>query len=78
MSLRFEDVSFEHFSATDQKISSSFSYCCKNHDVFFLFMYDNSKQYTATTDSYSKQIIEMLGGGGGGGLWCWYHYNMVK
>ena len=59
-SVSIEGVNFEHFSATDQEISSSSLHSFTNHYVFHLFVSDSRKQDAATIDSRRKRIIDIL------------------
>ena len=55
-------VYLDHCTATDQETSSFSLHIRTHHDVFHLFMSNNSKQDAATTASHIRRIIDMLGG----------------
>ena len=55
-----EGIDLEQFSATYQEKSSSSLNSLTNHDVFNLFLSDNSKQYAAKTAAHIKRIVELL------------------
>ena len=55
-----EGIDFEHYSATDQKKSSSSLHSITRHDVFHLFLSDNSKKDAATTAVHRKRITDLF------------------
>ena len=58
--MSIEGIALEHFSAAPQSYIMSSTLSCQNHAVFHSFLYDNSKQYSATTIEHIKRLISLL------------------
>ena len=59
-SVSIEGIVFKHFSAIDQRTELSYFYSRTIHGVFYSFLSDNIKKYTATPDAHRKLIVELL------------------
>ena len=58
--MSIEGISLENFSATTHTETSLTPQARTCHAVFHSFLYDDSKQNSATTITRSKRIIELL------------------
>ena len=58
--MSIEGVVLEHFSALTKAGINSTTPSRKHHTVFHYFLYDDSKQNTATTNAHTKCLIVIL------------------
>ena len=58
--MSIEGITLEHFSALPQTEINSSTKACPRHAVFYYYLSDDRKQYSATTTAHSKRFIEML------------------
>ena len=58
--MSIEGIALEHFSALPKTGINSSTKSCPRHTVFHSFLSDDSKQDSATTNSYRNHLIEMI------------------
>ena len=58
--MSIEGVALEHYSALPQTEINSFAKACPLHAVFRSFLSDDSKHYSATTNTLSKRSIGLI------------------
>ena len=59
-SVYIEGIALEHFSALPQIETNSLKKPCPRHAVFYYYFSYESKQYSDTTTSHSKRLIELI------------------
>ena len=59
-SVHIEGISFEHFSTVPQTEMNSSKKSCPQHEVFYYFLSDDSKQDAATTIAHRKRLIDLF------------------
>ena len=60
ISVSIEGIALENFSALPQTEIKSSTKSCPRHAVFYTYLTDDSKQYTATTTTHSKRLIGLF------------------
>ena len=58
--MSIEGIVLEHFSAAPQVDINYSTLSLPRHAVFHSFLYDDSKEDTATTTAHSKRLISLL------------------